>query len=259
MHQADQTNLFGSIKTHHRSPKKRPLSTMSNSTIVLSGTKAELTSLRALKVLAAASRTSTPIQRRVLTNDESLSSLTVLAKSLVLTLPDGKTNIGGTSNCLMRVLASLSPYSGLLDGSQLSTWTSAAATNMNVSLVDSWMQFSTTSFEVPLSALHQASNDGVGEGAMVEAVKADLSAALTILDRQLMCRTYMVGNDVTCADISLACAITDGMDLKLSLDDFVKLDGNDGKFANVSRWYSTIINQDFFLKAKSELRKLCDG
>lgn len=69
-----------------------------------------------------------------------------------------------------------------------------------------------------------------------ERAKGQITKALTVLNDYLLTRTYLVGENVTQADISLACNL-------LALYENV-LDPEFRKpFQNVNRWFCTIINQ----------------
>lgn len=82
-----------------------------------------------------------------------------------------------------------------------------------------------------------------------ERAKEDIRAALTILNAYLLPRTYLVGERITLADISVACTL-------LNLYKEV-LDPNFRKpFVNVNRWFTTLINQPQFKSVLGEV-KLC--
>lgn len=83
-----------------------------------------------------------------------------------------------------------------------------------------------------------------------ERAREDIKAALTVLNAYLLPRTYLVGERVTLADISVACTL-------LNLYKEV-LDPNFRKpFVNVNRWFSTLVNQPQFKAVLGEV-KLCD-
>merc|ERR1712083_1116909 len=66
--------------------------------------------------------------------------------------------------------------------------------------------------------------------------KEDIKAALKTLNDHLLTRTYLVGESVTLADIAVACTL-------LNLYKQV-MDPNFRKpFLNVTRWFTTVINQ----------------
>lgn len=73
---------------------------------------------------------------------------------------------------------------------------------------------------------------------------------LTLLDAFLLSRTYLVGERITLADISVACTL-------LNLYKEV-LDPNFRKsFVNVNRWFVTLVNQSQFKAVLGEV-KLCE-
>ncbi|KAJ8946272.1 hypothetical protein NQ318_023122 [Aromia moschata] len=66
--------------------------------------------------------------------------------------------------------------------------------------------------------------------------KDDMKASLTVLNSHLLTRTYLVGERITLADIVVACNLLNPY--KYVLDpDYRK------PFANVNRWFNTLINQ----------------
>merc|ERR1712061_171866 len=79
--------------------------------------------------------------------------------------------------------------------------------------------------------------------------KEDIKAALKLLNDHLLTKTFLVGERISLADIALACVM-------LSLYKQV-LDPSFRKpFANVTRWFNTIVNQPNF-KAVSGAVELC--
>merc|ERR1712176_510657 len=61
--------------------------------------------------------------------------------------------------------------------------------------------------------------------------KEDVQKALTVLNNHLLHNMYMVGHSITLADISVCCALLDGM--KLVLDEGLRK-----KFGNLMRWFN---------------------
>merc|ERR1712240_355919 len=76
--------------------------------------------------------------------------------------------------------------------------------------------------------------------------KEDIKAALKTLNDHLLTRTFLVGERVTLADISVACTL-------LSLYKQVLDPAFRGSFTNVNRWFTTVINQP---NAKAVLREV---
>lgn len=187
--------------------------------VVLSGTEDELCSYRALKILVASAYASAPLTRRVVSDPSTLSPLAT-KNGLALTMPDGKTSVGGSSSYLCSVVARLSPSSGLRGSSLLEE-----------AEVDGWTSFVRTNVEIPLGALSMTDDEGV---------KEDLSRALLVLERHLTYKTFLVGNAVTVADVVGCCALRCAKETNVwSPSDHV----------HVTRWYETVVHQDPFASA----------
>lgn len=113
--------------------------------------------------------------------------------------------------------------------------------------VDSWLDFSTTEVELPMSLIVYPilgiaeAREGVAAAAM-----ADLRKALAVLERHLLAHTYLVGETVTLADVSLACALL--YPFKLVLDAAARRD-----FPSVTRWFVTCVNQPAFKAVLGEV------
>ena len=82
--------------------------------------------------------------------------------------------------------------------------------------------------EVPLEVLGKDAND--------EAVNTDIATALGTMGFHLKDRSYMVGDGVTLADISLIFAV----------DKIVSSGIFELKDASLARWYDTVKKQTFF-------------
>lgn len=83
-----------------------------------------------------------------------------------------------------------------------------------------------------------------------ERSKQDVKAALNLLNDHLLTRTFLVGERISLADITVACTL-------INLYTHV-LDPTFRKpFVNTNRWFSTIINQPLFKSVTGEI-KLCD-
>eukprot|EP00933_Yihiella_yeosuensis_P023663 TRINITY_DN1840_c1_g1_i1.p1 TRINITY_DN1840_c1_g1~~TRINITY_DN1840_c1_g1_i1.p1 ORF type:complete len:443 (-),score=162.92 TRINITY_DN1840_c1_g1_i1:167-1495(-) len=119
-------------------------------------------------------------------------------------------------------------------------------------MIDSWIEFCTHELEVPLCTwvlpvmgLFQEVPEATA------CAKEDVKRALQVLDKHLLHNTYMVGHSITLADISLCCALVDGMQLVFD-DNFRK------PFGNVMRWFSLCISQPEFKAVLGDV-KLCGG
>jgi len=109
-------------------------------------------------------------------------------------------------------------------------------------MVDSWIEFCTQELEIPLCAWVYPIM-GIFEEVpeATKQAKEDVKRALHVLNNHLLQNTYMVGNQITLADICLACSLVDGMRLVFD-EDFRK------PFANVMRWFNTCMAQPEFTK-----------
>lgn len=83
-----------------------------------------------------------------------------------------------------------------------------------------------------------------------ERAKEDIKLALSVLNAHLLTRTYLVGERITLADISVACTL---FNLYTKV-----LDPNYRKpFVNVNRWFLTLVNQPQFKAVLGDVQ-LCD-
>merc|ERR1712066_262529 len=81
--------------------------------------------------------------------------------------------------------------------------------------------------------------------------KEDVKKALEVLNNHLLHNTYMVGHTITLADISVACALVDGM--KHVLDDAFRQ-----PYGNLMRWFNLCIAQPEFKAVLGQVT-LCGG
>merc|ERR1712039_500377 len=79
--------------------------------------------------------------------------------------------------------------------------------------------------------------------------KEDTLKALNVLNNHLLHNTYMVGHNITLADITVCCALLDGM--KHVLDESIR-----GKYGNLMRWFNHCIGQAEFKQVLGDV-KLC--
>merc|ERR1712066_176353 len=79
--------------------------------------------------------------------------------------------------------------------------------------------------------------------------KEDVKKALAVLNNHLLHNTYMVGHTITLADISLFCALLDGMQLVLD-------EGFRKPFTNLMRWFNLCLAQPEFSAVLGAV-KLC--
>lgn len=121
----------------------------------------------------------------------------------------------------MRTIASIAPALNL-----------SGATDIDKALVEGWMSFIWASLDLPIQSLSTAAGN-------------DLSDVFHTLNRHLTNQTFLVGNTVTIADISLAVTLHTAVAAALW-----KPNDNDD---NLSRHYQTLIHQEFFITALQTL------
>lgn len=127
-----------------------------------------------------------------------------------------------TVNAMMRLIASLTPTSQLQGNSDIES-----------AQIDGWVSFVWKSFEVPLEVL------GI-DSECADAVKADFAASLAIVESHLREKTYIVGDMISLADISLAVVLHRAVTFNVLTA---------VNTSNVARWYESTTKQDFFLAA----------
>jgi len=148
--------------------------------------------------------------------------------------PNGKVPVLDTengsiyeSNAIARYVARLRPDAGLLGASFYEN-----------ALVDQWIDFSTNELE-PARGVWAYTIMGAlpsQNPKPLQEAKKDVEKALSILDAHFLHNTFLVGNQVTLADIAVFCALMEGY-TKLFSPALQK------KFANVLRWFNTVANQ----------------
>jgi glutathione S-transferase len=108
--------------------------------------------------------------------------------------------------------------------------------------IDGWVEFCQHELEVPL-CVWVYPKLGIFEEvpAATKQAKEDVGKAMGILNKHLESHTFMVGHQVTLADITIASCLMDGfvhvMDAAFR-----------GQFPNVVRWFETCVNQPQFMK-----------
>lgn len=80
--------------------------------------------------------------------------------------------------------------------------------------------------------------------------KEDMKTALSVLNKHLLTRTFLVGERVTLADITVACTLLHCFTTTFD-PTFRK------SFGNVTRWFNTLVNQPQFIAVLGSV-KLCD-
>eukprot|EP00557_Chaetoceros_sp_GSL56_P012811 CAMPEP_0176484914 /NCGR_PEP_ID=MMETSP0200_2-20121128/4747_1 /TAXON_ID=947934 /ORGANISM="Chaetoceros sp., Strain GSL56" /LENGTH=785 /DNA_ID=CAMNT_0017881497 /DNA_START=99 /DNA_END=2458 /DNA_ORIENTATION=- len=198
-------------------------------TVVLVGTKDELMGSGALKIFLVANLSSISITERIVTAEELLGE-TPLAQGLALTLSNGS-SLGGTSSYLMKTIAALAPASDILGNG-----------DHEAAQVDSWITYGVTNFDVPIAALKAAIQaGGNADDSLVASIKKDIHYSMSVLNCHLLPQTYMVGDQITVADISLLVALRDA-----ALTNLWDPSSNDEKTTHVRKWYNALITSDFF-------------
>jgi elongation factor 1-gamma len=169
---------------------------------------------------------------------ESFKAKNPLGKVPVLDTPQGSIF---ESNAIARYVARLRADTNLLLGN--STFQSGQ--------VDQWIDFATNELEAarniwlyPIQGYLPYNPKAYAEA------KKEVVSALTILNNHLLHNTFLVGNQITLADIVNAVNLVDLWTTVFTAD-FIK------PFGNVTRWFTTLINQPEFSKVigKVELAK----
>jgi len=164
-------------------------------------------------------------------------ALNPLGKVPVLETPEGGIF---ESNAIARYVAGLKADTQLL-----------GATYFESGQVSQWMEFSTTHLDLPVSNwVYQIIKWMQYNKGLTAKAQMDVKACLKVLDTHLLKNTYMVGNAVTLADITLVCTLF--LPFHLVFDaEFRK------PFPNLVRWYLTCMNQPEFAAILGEV-KLCE-
>lgn len=115
--------------------------------------------------------------------------------------------------------------------------------------VDSWYEFCTHELEVPLGAW--CMQDAVPAN-VVEKATSDVRKALTVINNHLLHYTYMAGDQITLADISVCCVIHTGMKKVLS-SAFMS------EFGNLKRWFNLCMAQAEFQKILGKVETCSDA
>jgi len=101
--------------------------------------------------------------------------------------------------------------------------------------VDSWIEFCTHELELPLNTWVYTVQGWLEEvPEATRAAKEDVKHSLSVLDKHLLTSTYMVGNRITLADISICCSLVDAFRLVLD-EQFRK------SYGNLMRWFSLVV------------------
>lgn len=113
--------------------------------------------------------------------------------------------------------------------------------------VEQWIEFSAHELEPSRSVwLYPIFGFLQYEQAAYEAAKADTAKCLKILDEHLQTRTYLVGHKITLADIVIVSALADLYRLVFSPE-------FRAPYANLTRWFTTCINQPQFARVMGKV------
>jgi len=157
-----------------------------------------------------------------------VKSLSPTGKAPVLQTPTG---VIFESNAIARYLAKIRRDTGLTGNG---IYEEAA--------IDSWVDFAANELELPASVwFYPALGYMPFQKPAYDKAKADLAKGLETLNSTLLTKTYLVGDQITLADITVASALIYPM--KLVCDKaYLK------PFGNVVRWFNTCVNQPEFEK-----------
>eukprot|EP00920_Eleutheroschizon_duboscqi_P026604 GHVT01065382.1.p1 GENE.GHVT01065382.1~~GHVT01065382.1.p1 ORF type:complete len:382 (+),score=70.76 GHVT01065382.1:3426-4571(+) len=152
-----------------------------------------------------------------------------LCRVPVLETDDGANVFG--SSAAARHIARCKPAAGLY-----------GETLTEQGLVDSWMEFATNELEIPICCLTQ--------GKVCDRARSDILCALKALNKHLCRTTYIVGEGVTLADISIAVVLAFGVKCgKLADAEFFQ------PLPCMTRWFETITKQEAFKKVIGEVKR----
>jgi len=184
-------------------------------------------SFRAFKALIAAEYNGVDVEVADF-DPETVKTLSPTGKAPILETPGG---VIFESNAIARYLAKIRRDTGLAGDS---VYDEAA--------IDSWVDFSANELELPATVwFYPALGYMPFNKDAYEKAKKDLATALGKLNDYLLTKTYLVGDKITLADISVASALLYPM--KLVCDKaYLK------PFGNVVRWFTTCVNQPEFQK-----------
>ncbi|KAJ1432030.1 hypothetical protein B484DRAFT_327541 [Ochromonadaceae sp. CCMP2298] len=144
---------------------------------------------------------------------EDLSKLDASAQSMVL-----ETSSGYVTQTIpvMRYLAQAHPKAKLQGSGEVDT-----------AMIDQWLEFSWQELEVPVQLLLSLQSGG----SVAAKAKTDVFNNLSVLDEHLSTRTYMVGERVSLADLSLFAAYRAVLELKAA---------DASLLPSLFRWFMTV-------------------
>jgi elongation factor 1-gamma len=183
---------------------------------------------RAFKILIAAEYTGVDVAVPDFKIGTDNQTAAFLAKSPLGRVPVLDTPQGSLfeSNAIARYIARLRPDVGLM-----------GATFHESAQVDQWMDFSAHDLELPASLwFYPVLGSIPANETIINKAKEDLARGLTVLNNHLSTRTYLVGDRITLADLTVASTLV--YPFKFVADAKYR-----GPFGHVMRWFNTIVNQ----------------
>jgi elongation factor 1-gamma len=174
------------------------------------------------KILAAAKLAGVSVE--VAAADANSASNSPSGKLPFLETGDG---VVFEANAIARYVSSLGANKATLLG----------ATPADAGLVDSWIEYASVEIELP-AAVWAFPTLGLApsDAAATSKAKGDVRKVFDVLNKYLATRTFLVGERLSLADVSVACSL---LDLYTQVLD----PGFRKAFANVNRWFLTVINQ----------------
>lgn len=198
---------------------------MSNTLFVEAG------NFRAFKILIAAEYNGVSINIPAFTANESNKTPEFLKISPMGKVPAMQTPQGGLceSNAIARYVARMRQDTGLM-----------GATFFESAQVDQWIDFCAHNIELPACIwFYPILGYMEANAAATDRAKSDLAAALAVLDAHLASRTFLVGEALTLADITIASTLV--YPFKFVCDAKYR-----AAYGNVMRWFETCVNQPEF-------------
>jgi len=184
---------------------------------------------RAFKIMVAAEYNGVAINVADFKLGETNKSAEFLKISPLGKIPALSTPCGASlteSNAIARYIAKLRADTGLMGGCCLEQ-----------AQVDQWMEFTSNNVELPVTMwVYQTMGLLPANADNAARAKADLSKALAVVEAHLSSRTYLVGQRVTMADITLATTLV--YPFKWVCDNAFR-----AAIPNTMRWFDTIVNQ----------------
>jgi elongation factor 1-gamma len=141
------------------------------------------------------------------------------------------------SGAILRYIARLRPDTGLLGSSFY-----------HAALVDQWLDWSGFELEPARAAwLYPLWKILPFNDKAYQAAKEEVHKSLRLIDNHLASCTYLVGNQITLADIAVVCACE-------GLVKMVLTEADAKKYGNFARWFATCVNQPQFSAVLGEVK-----